>query len=184
MISEDRDSMALPNNFFNNSTYARKFRWALKSDHLPEYYLKSVSFDWKKKKIYGEVYEIWQSPGVVMAIDWIEKLENNNDEPLTFTTYDGCGSVLYEYTFEGLKLESHTSHFDYASSDCATRCFEISYEKYEYNVKMKEIKKLEIVENEIEKPEEIVIEETEINFLNSKVWLPGKVEFKRDSKKR
>lgn len=124
--------------------------------------------------------------------EWLES-DLSKDE-LVFTTYDGCGKALYQYQFKGLTLASDQADFDYATSDESVRRAVLHFDDYSrtylakpQHTEAKPIKKcykwtLQLegdtvgVEYDVktEARPQLEIEETEINFLNAKTWIPGK----------
>ena len=170
-----------------NVVFVRKFRWTLSCPSSSEYWMQSVAFDWLTKRIKCSAFEVWLPPGVVPIIDWLENFAKHKKKPVVFTTWDGCGQELYSYEFEGLRLESNESSFDYSSSDVSTRTFTLSYDKVKVKVAKRVPKELKIecvVDNNPEAEADLktllgqikekVAEETEIDFLNDKMWIPAK----------
>jgi len=75
-----------------------------------------------------DFYEVVQGNKDINVLSWAEKIQDRNDETLTFTTYDGCGNPIYSYEFVGIKILSHTCSFDYACSDEVTSHLIVPYE--------------------------------------------------------
>lgn len=173
--------------------HVRKFRWTLEGTHLPEHFMKSVKFDFKKQEIEFDYIEVVTNEDDIIIQKWLENT-NFGTEKLTFTTYDGCGSSLYQYQFGGLTLLSDTASFDYADSDSSVRRVKLHYDEYKRRFlahgepSLKHEKKgfdwtasVEDVEFDVKvssRPS-LSIEETEVNFLNAKTWIAGKAEWER-----
>jgi hypothetical protein len=182
--------------------FVRKFRWTLEGwtleggTSLSEYFTKWVKFDYVKKEIEFEYYEVVEDDIAIQR--WVEETDFSK-EKLVFTTYDGCGVPLYEYQFNDLKLLSDTSDFDYESSDCSARKIRVSYEShkrkffgpyesldkpepdppkkgFDWTISFGKDKKEFGVFGPCMRPT-LNIEETEVNFLNAKTWVPGKSEW-------
>jgi hypothetical protein len=157
---------------FCNVVFVRKFRWTLSGPHLPEQWLKKVEFDWMNKRLYCEVYETFVQPGKVAVIDWLESFEEYANEPLVFTTWDGCGNAIYEYTLHDLTLWKNDSDFDYSSSDVSTRKIVVSFSDAKYRA-------FDYIDHKVE-PEaslngEIDTDPVPIHTLNDRTWLRGRV---------
>lgn len=171
-------------------TFVRKFRWTMQGLGLPEHFMKKVAFDFAAKTINLEAYEIVLSNAEDIDIQrWLES--NLNREELFFTTYDGCGTPLYQYVFSDLTLLSDKADFDYASSEESTRKVSLKYENCERRYLAGPKKEPLVIkkgydwtlnlegsnaeyEVKVAQRPQLEIEETEINFLASKMWIPGK----------
>lgn len=164
--------------------FVRQFRWTLGSKILDEHFIKNAKFDFKNQKVYFEAYEIVHKNAINIH-DWLES--DLSKETLFFTTYDGCGVPIYTYELSNLSIESDTAVYDYSKSDEVTRMVTVSYEdiKNVFHSKKKEIYKKrfewkmsvdggESVKIKITQRPTLNIEETQINFLNAKTWIPGK----------
>lgn len=164
--------------------FVRQFRWTLSSKILDEHFIKNVKFDFKNQKVYFEAYEIVHKNAINIH-DWLES--DLSKETLFFTTYDGCGMPIYTYELSSLIIESDTAVYDYSKSDEVTRMIIVSYEdiKNVFHSKKKEVYKKrfdwkmsvdggEPVKIKITQRPKLNVEETEINFLNVKTWIPGK----------
>lgn len=169
----------------------RKFRWTLNGTNLNESFVKSVKFDFVKKEIHARIMEV-----VAMDRDDIDVhrwLESNwMSESLVFTTYDGCGVPIYEYKFTDLELLEDTAEFDYSVSDESERVVRLKYNDLTrtFLLKPKEDGTKRLVKRfywkvQVEGTTEMYnvkvthrpaleVEETEVNFLNAKTWIPGK----------
>ena len=173
--------------------FSRKFRWTLEGQHLPAHFVKNVKFDYVNKKITFEYYDVATSTDGFHALVWADHLGKRKlpDETLTFSTYDGCGVELDRQIFKGLKLLAHYCDFDYASSDEATQNIVVSYEyiniellvcpspikNYEWKMHFEDEDGRQLTPQSMvlltERPN-LSLEETEINHLNAKLFLPGK----------
>lgn len=171
--------------------FVRKFRWTLTaSQHLPEHFVRSVDFDFVKKQVRFRYMEIHiEDEDDIIIQRWAES--DLKDEVMRFTTFNGCGSPLYEYVFFGLKIVEDKANFDYASSEESCREIVVSYDDYERRYfdkkgEMKIVKKRkwwqwtiqieghqELNVQPSERPT-LHIEETELNHMNAKMWVPGK----------
>lgn len=174
------------------TVFVRTFRWTLRGKRLQEYYMKKVSFDYAAGLVHAEAYEVVTPDGQDIGVQaWLEG--DLRDEELVFTTFDGCGRELYEYRLSGLTLLKDTAEFDYATSDAATRKFTLKYtstkrkflaqpaEKKSETFRPKRFDwSIAVSGSDTETPiklsdrPQLQIEETEINFLSSKTWIPGK----------
>lgn len=180
-------------------TFVRKFRWTLSGTNLKEHFVKKVDFDWVSHVITLEVMEAISKGDTDLNVHhWLELWHKNGwkNEELYFTTYDGCGNPLYEYRLTGLKLVGDLSGFDYSLSDVSSRYITVEFQKYERKYLVvpeikacpKPLKKayqfcVSVEDKSREYPVKttvrphINIEETEINFLNCKSWIPGKTDW-------
>jgi len=178
-----------------DTIFVRKFRWTLKSNTLSEYAISNVKFDFINKTIEFKAIEAFfnQDGQLVMSLhDWLDS--DLSKETLIFNTLDGCGDMLYEYKFTGLKLLEDKQNFDYADSDVSAREIKLTYElKKRYQMlsqqtnpkcskegkqpdsffqRKKEKYKLMELEKKIKEKE---TGEIEINFLGSKITIPVKI---------
>lgn len=161
--------------------FVRKFRWTLESQHLVEYFVNKASFNFTKKRIRMQCYEvIFGDVEDVQLQAWLES--DLKDEVLTFTTYDGCGNALYQYQFHGLKVVSDTSSFDYSDSGISCRNVILSYagrnRKFMANQKQEPERKPEVSPMYPDSD----VEDVEVNFMNTKMWIPGKLRRSRCNK--
>lgn len=169
-------------------TFVRQFRWTLEGDGLPEQWAQKVKIDFKNKKIYVELIEAVDNTKDDIDIHkWLEK--DLNKESLTFTTYDGCGYEIYRYVFTNFHLNNNYSEFDYANSDVSKRCVVLVYDDMKRTPLFKKAEKPKpyFIVNALDKEThrtkvvsrpQIDIEESEVNFLNSKAYVPGKYKWK------
>ena len=176
-----RASMGFGTNLDPNLIHVRKFRWTLKASNLPEYWMASAYFNWKKHTIECSAYEVWTPPKNIEVVRWLENFDEyaQNGETLTFTTWDGCGRALYRYKFSGLTLLEDTSDFDYASSDASCRQFTIHFQRKEHEIiaSVQEPYQQQVIETQKKEVEveAVETEKTPIHFLNCTTWLPGKI---------
>lgn len=166
-------------------TFVRKFRWTLKGTNLEEHFLKNVKFDFKQQRMEIEAYEIVIKDEDINIHTWLES--DLSKEQLVFTTYDGYGFPIYSYIFTNLDVQADTASFDYSSSAESTRKIALKYGAVTRNFHPKQkvvIQKKRFdwkisVEGSEAKPVKIDTrpmlnaEEIEINFLNTKMWLPA-----------
>lgn len=173
--------------------FVRKFRWTLAGANLDEHYVKNIKFDFVGKKLEIEAYEI-VADNEINIHTWLES--DLSKERLVFTTYDGCGTPLYSYVMSGIKLLSDTASFDYSSSAESTRLISVAYHEIRREFHL-ESKKPAIVKKrfdwrisidnttpvpvKVHARPKLHIEETEINFLNAKMWIPGKSQWEHIS---
>lgn len=108
--------------------FVRTFRWTFASEGLSEQFVKQVNFHFKQKTIDLQAYEVFL--GGDNKVDLLMWLDNDPKEAV-FTTYDGCGTMLYRYHFKGLKLVKDDCEFDYSSSEVATHMITLTYETME-----------------------------------------------------
>lgn len=169
-----------------NLTFVRKFRWTLEGDNLPEYLIKDIAFNFSKQSIKFNAYEtVIAGDSDVTIHKWIA--QDLAGKHLSFTVYDGCGVALYGYKFHDLILVSDKCDFDYAKSDISCRKLKVRYGKVEKTFLPQENKtktnmfQWELSVNGISKIKlenadrpNLHIEETEVNFVDSKTFMPGK----------
>lgn len=142
--------------------FVRQFRWTIGSDALPEYFTKTVKFDFAKKLIHLGYFEIYHP-------DYNgEPLQNWLDGPfkkdtLVFRTYDGSGNLLYEQTFSDLGIVEDSSSFDYSSSEVSTRQLTISYKETSRKNAHSFPREPEVIVNP---------RETTIDYLNARMTVP------------
>lgn len=115
--------------------FARKFRWTLEGQNLPQHFFKAVKIDYKNKKIDFEYYDVKDGKIGFHAHDWAEQLSKLPEETLLLKTYDGCGNCLYAIEFLNLKLLEHKNDFDYAVSDPSESKISVSYRNTRREVK-------------------------------------------------
>jgi hypothetical protein len=189
---KSRMSMGLPTDFIS-FIFCRQFRFTLEGFGLPRHFIKKAHLDLVKKELSFDVYQICGEGGLP-ADKW---LRNTTwaDGDLTLTTYDGCGEALYEVVMSQLILKEHTVDFDYSTSAECCDHLRVGFGKFQKNYLYKPAKTWRkncpnrtewwlavkddngtILERQIslDKRPNINIEEVEMNFLNSKTWVPGK----------
>ena len=171
------------------TVFVRKFRWTLKGTRISEHFFKRVEFDFKHQQLVIACMEVVASDSTDIEIQkWLES--NLETEVLTFTTYDGCGVPLYEFKISGLKVLADNCDFDYATSDVSERKALLQYNKLErtflakgdprlpkkkhYTWTAQAAGDLRSVDVKVTNRPTLDIEETEINFLSAKMWVPGK----------
>ena len=167
--------------------FVRKFRWTLEGKDLDEGIVKSIKFDFKAKTISFKAMEVAESGKDINIHAWLEN--DLSKEKLIFTTYDGCGTPLYTQTFSYFELLSDSADFDYASSEESYRNIVLKYrhcDRARHGIKKPEpyrkkrfdwelsIDKNEAFKVKVNNRPNLKVEETEINFLNGKMWIPGK----------
>lgn len=177
--------------------FVRKFRWTIEGEGFPEHFAKSVKVDLWNKLLSIQVYEVIDTGKEVDHTKWIERFYSES-YPLTkpslkLTTYDGCGTALYEYTFYGLAINSDTLEFDYADSDCSFRKIGLTFKSFRKQFVMQTENKpdfhwkLQVVNDKGTTPyypvrlkdrPELEIEETLVTFHEGKMWIPGKSKWK------
>ena len=164
-----------------NLIFVRKFRWTLSGSKLDRFCVKNVKFDYFRKIIDFDAYEICEN-GEIAIHNFLESDLQN--EKLVFSAFSGCGDHLYSYEFSGIFLLEDTSDFDYELSDVSCRKV-----KFGYNSKKKIIPDIVpyISENnkiihQIDHPDlnsyrgkSISVDTTEVRHLNDGVVIPGKI---------
>ena len=174
--------------------FVRQFRWTLESDSLEPDWNKSIDIDYQNKLIKFEAYEVFVD-GTVPILAWCDHMmeKHRNVECLFLSTFDGCGELLYQCNFFNVKIVSQNSSFNYESSKESVQQITVSYEsmkrKYPKNGELKSLATstwnmhIEDINSNVlckptviklDKRPELQIEETEINYLNAKTWVPGK----------
>lgn len=173
--------------------FVRKFRYTLKSEHLPCDFVVSTKIDYKERTlsfVYYDVKKEGEADGI-HALKWAQRMEYKvyPNETLELCTYDGCGTELYKVKFFGLELLEHKSDFDYNTSDVSAQQIKVSFTDYilddlvfKYPSSVTKQTKLGIKTN-------IPVydsnaEETELNFLNATINIPGRVTVKARSVRR
>jgi hypothetical protein len=187
----ERENMGLGVLGHHQTNFVRKFRWTLLGNGLCENFVKKVYFDFVNQTIHMQVMEVSYAGATDIDIQrWLGL--DLSKEFLLFTTYDGCGNAIYEYEFLNFELLEDKADFDYSCSEESVREVALKYDhcrrQFLATEKRKEptvVKKRMYwrVQLEGEGPEyevkvdtkpNIDIEETEINFLNAKTFIPGK----------
>lgn len=163
--------------------FVRKFRFQLEGDHFEPWSVQKVSVDLTNKQLNFECYEVVDMNGNDSPVEmWLQGMLNDHwpNETLRLTTLDGCGMPLYEYIFENLKVRNrYTLDFDMATSNEVTQKVLVEFKNYKRNflIPKKHNSKLILGDKEIDvvlkKRPTLNIEETEINYLNSQLYLPG-----------
>lgn len=105
-----------------NVIFVRKSRWNLGSPYLSSSFVKSVDFDFVKRQIHMEYYEI---ESVAELTEWLNTYRDR--DTLTFTAYDGVGGKLYEQDFGKLFVLSDTASFDHDVTDPSIRKITLGY---------------------------------------------------------
>jgi hypothetical protein len=169
--------------------FLRRFRWTLSSDTLDRHVIKNLQFNFKSQTIEFEAYEFVEN-GKINIHDWLDS--ELWKETLQFTTYDGCGIPIYTYDISEIEVLSDTTIFDYSVSNEVTRNLVIKYGQLNktFNLKKSETKSDtlylkrynwtmsvnggEAKSIKVSTRPTLEVEDTEINYLNSKMWIPGK----------
>jgi hypothetical protein len=108
-------------------TFARKFRWTLASEGLPEHFFNKVKIDYKNKTIDFDYLDVTDGKEGFHAHAWADNLDNRPQTTLTLKTYDGCGRTLYTVVFKQLRLLGFKADFDYAVSDPSESKISVAY---------------------------------------------------------
>ena len=112
------------NPMFNSMMFLpRAFRFLIESptNTTLTYFVKSVEVDYVEKKMTLDIYDTVDGT----AYKWM----TNVGKVLTQTMLDGCGTKLYDVTYEHLKLVGHKMGLDYASSDIPIHHCTVTFEK-------------------------------------------------------
>lgn len=133
--------------------FVRKFRFTLKGKYLEESYNTDVEINYSKKTISFATYEVFVNNEIPIHV-WADSIESqqHEDEELILTTFNGIGESLYAKKFTGLKITDRSNKFDYSDNDVSKYHIILTYENCE---------KIPVKEKEIE-----------LNFLNSKIFIP------------
>lgn len=101
----------------------RAFRFLIESPTSTSltYFIKSVKVDYVEKKMILDIYDTVDGT----AFNWM----TNHGNVLTQTMLDGCGTKLYNVTYEHLKLVGHKMGLDYASSEVPMHHCTLTFEK-------------------------------------------------------
>lgn len=156
---------------------------------LDEQWFKNVAIDFVRNRLDFQVMEaIDKSMPDIQIQDWLDRDPHEHEqERLILTTYDGCGEKLYQYEFCGLRIVENYMDFNYAVSDESVRNISVRFDQYVRRCKEKvsgPVKKHYTWKMQVEGGPELTvklgqrpsltIQETELNFLNAKTWIPGK----------
>lgn len=195
--TETPQPMGLGQLGYSNVVFARKFRWTLEATHLESFFQKSVKIDYLNKTIKFSSYQVYDTQGEGQpksdSLIWAERLRNgmyhSDDEEMKFCTYDGCGNCLERTLFSGLKIiELQQDECDYESSDPCLMRVTVQYEDVAYGKGDKDPTfpdwQIELIDSKgvssgicqiksRERPR-LEVEETQVDHLNAKMWLPGK----------
>lgn len=171
----DNRNMGIPRQLIN-SVFVRKFRWTLNSKQLDEKFLSEIYFQSvdisyaPSKLIHLRAVEFINKEQDAPIFEWL--LNIKDDEELTLTTYDGCGCPIYEQIFTGMALVNMDNSFDYSISECSTIEAVLSFKdvnrRFVYKPELESTKTLGVTQN-------AEVEEIELCFLNSKMFIPGKI---------
>jgi hypothetical protein len=180
------------------SVFVRKFRWTLEGKDfddkvtLSQHWFKTVDVDFSRSQLNFQVYEIIIEGTEDLEIQaWLDK-ETHDTESLTLTTYDGCGKPLYAYNFFAPVVVGDVMSFDYASSEESLRNVSVKFEdytrvflagedakikgpfkkRYLWKLRMKEGPAINV--KLTHGSPQLSIEEADINYMNAKIWIPGK----------
>jgi len=190
MELESRKDMGMAE--LSQSIFARKFRWTLKNANFSECFVKSVKVDHVKKVLDVEFYDVvLDNANRFNALNWLTNLQSEAmkgiNETLLLTTYDGCGNPLYGIKFTGLTLLEHTMDLDYSDSDVIYRKTKLSFLQQDleiHNPKKPtvtpfDIKASEFNDRMLKYLSKHSVEENEVNFLNGKMNIPGRMTEKK-----
>lgn len=166
----------------SNAIICRTFRWFIDSEDFSRYEVAAASFDYVNDTIKLRFTDAIFSSEGLNGLRWAESLKNKtNKNPITFSTVDGCGVVLYSITYHGLTLLHHNQHFDYNVSDVSTREVVVKFKDYEIKYTCQGGKKFE---DEYDKTQPYLqkfvpaknmeTEETKITVLNQTISVPTK----------
>jgi hypothetical protein len=155
--------------------FARKFRFLLEGTTLPCSFVKSVKFDYIERLISFEYLNVSDTADKknFHALKWA--FSDLKNETFTFKTLDGCGYLINEVKFKGIEVIEHTSDYDYASSDVASQKILVRYNDIFFEETNK-VMQYPTMHADVE------IDEVEVNYLNEKTWLPGKIKIQKTSK--
>lgn len=175
-----RDNMGLGLLSSPELIFVRQFRFTLGNEYLNENFVKSVNFDFKNQTMNIEIYEVYHNEKINIH-EWLAR--DLSKEKLIFTTYDGCGNVLYRYIFVIDQLLSSTAAFDMESNEVSIRKMCLQFSSYElqsavipknslpvWKMSVNEGEEYEVV---VEKRPSTEMPSTSIDFLNTKGWLPA-----------
>ena len=130
----DSRSMAAPP-IGREYVFARKFRWILEAEGLPEFLAKSTEINHTKNggHINVVLYEAFGCKEAEETRQWIDSWYKETKpypwREFKIHAYDGCGQRLYTESFHGLQLNSENYDYDYGNSDCAVRKLSFSYRR-------------------------------------------------------
>ncbi len=107
-----------------DALFVRQFRFTLEAPGLSEQFVETVGFDFHAQKMHIGFRELSLPTASIGELHaWLKRPVG----PIRFVTYDGCGSPIYEKTFDGLTLLADTCQFDYKSNDMVTRFVTVHY---------------------------------------------------------
>ncbi len=105
----------------------RAFRWTLTNDKHSDihWWVKTINTDYVGKKLIIEVFD--DCKGAVFA--WLQALINEEKDAntLNLTHLDGCGNSISLINFYNLKIEDHSTSYDYGNSDVLTHKVVVGY---------------------------------------------------------
>jgi hypothetical protein len=107
--------------------WVRDFRWTLESETLLPHYNKKLEIDWLNRRLKFQVYDVIVDGSAPTQQAREALVRWPASEFLTLRTYSGCGGMLDQTTFSGVKVISCRQTFDYASSEVADVEFEIEF---------------------------------------------------------
>ena len=120
--------MGLSDRIKKQVVWPRSFRFKLYSEkeELVGELVKDVAVDFHKKILTVNLYDADKK-----IHNWAQDLvygAPDIEDSLKLTTYDGCGSPLYDLEFEKVKGVGHKCKFDYSKSDVIYHTVYLSYE--------------------------------------------------------
>jgi hypothetical protein len=127
-MDEPRKSMGIGMLGQPSTLFVKKNRWTLEGEGFPEHLAAKVKVLFRAKTLIVECYEVLdirEEHRKIDIQDWSE--EDFLQKSLTLTTYDGCGTPIYQYKFHNLKIRHESLEFDYACGDPMLREFHIHY---------------------------------------------------------
>lgn len=108
-------------------SFVRKFRWLLEIENLSCQFMKKVSFDFTKKIIKLQYYEVMVG-GISVFQKWIDSKKEESIN-IKFTVLDYKGESLYQFIFDDCVIVSEKIDFDYSNSDSSFRKIKFKYKQ-------------------------------------------------------
>lgn len=162
----------------DRTKFIKKHQWILKADHLSEHLQKNVKLDVFNQEI---VFERYMMDEKNWSQSWLINMKDGRykNETITMSHFNGKGKQIALKTFHDLTVFGHKCYFDYDVFETAT---DTIYVKYDKMIEYKPVicSTTGIVHWAIDRDEEItdveVNEETEINYLGNKSWVPWRLD--------
>ena len=117
--------MGLSDRIIRQRIWPRTFRFKVHSEkeELVNEVVKDIAVDFHKKMLILNLYDADRK-----IYDWATELNQGKEDSLKLTTYDGCGSPLYDLEFDKVTGVGHKCQLDYSKSDIIYHTIYLGYE--------------------------------------------------------